>query len=72
MLAVSHVTPHHHYHHHHHTEFNQPHQSLSFSSEAENKKFSIKRVVSTINKVGKVAGKVADVAGKVAMVATLI
>ena len=52
----------------HHTECNQ----LSFSSEAENKKFSIKRVVSTINKVGKVAGKVADVAGKVAIVAALI
>ncbi len=66
MLAVSPIT----HHHHHSIECTQ--QSLTFSSDPDNKKFSIKRVVSTINKVGRVAGRVADVAGKVAMVAALI
>lgn len=45
---------------------------LCFSSEPDNKRFSIKRIASAITRVGKVAGKVADVAGKVAMVAALI
>jgi hypothetical protein len=45
---------------------------LNFSSETDSKRFSMKRIVTVINRVGKVAGKVSDVAGKVAVVAALI
>jgi hypothetical protein len=46
--------------------------TLSFSSEPDSKKFSIKRVTNAINKIGRTASKISDVAGKVAIVAALI
>ena len=48
--------------------------TLSFSTHRapEPKKFSIRRVVSVVRKIGNVAGRVSDITGKVALVASVI
>jgi hypothetical protein len=46
--------------------------SFSTSSQPDQKKFSLRRVVSVVRKIGNVAGRVSDIAGKVALVASVI
>ena len=48
--------------------------TLSFSTHRapEPKKFSIKKVVSVVRKIGNVAGRISDFTGKVALIASIV
>jgi len=46
--------------------------SFSTSSQPDSKKFSLRRVVTVVRKIGNVASTVSRIAGKVALVASVI
>ena len=46
--------------------------SFSTSSQPDQKRFSLRKVVSVVRKIGNVAGRVSHIAGKVALVASVI
>jgi hypothetical protein len=45
---------------------------LSFSADAEEKRFSFRPIISGIKKIGNIAGKVSDITGKVAIIASVL
>ena len=46
--------------------------SFSTSSQPDQKRFSLRKVVKVVRKIGNIAGRVSRIAGKVALVASVL